>query len=102
MPKRGYRLTPDAALLAIMALFLLGALIALGFLQNLSKENRALIVIFGSVGILGCFASLIFISAFRERFRRRDWLRAMSAGNESSRARHAPNYGMANHLPEHR
>jgi hypothetical protein len=75
-------------------------LIALGFLQNLSKENRALIVIASSVVMLGCFACLILMSAFRKRLRKRVWLRAMAAWDESSRALLRPNYVMANRLGE--
>ena len=100
MRKQGYRVTLEGTLLAIMALFVLGALIALGFLGNLSKENRALIVIVSSVAIIGCFVGLIFISAFRKWLRKRIWLRAMSIWDESSRARSAPNFIMANHLSE--
>jgi hypothetical protein len=83
-----------------MALFGLGALVALGFLQDLSKENRALIIIASSIGILACFLSLIFISAFRKWLRKRIWLRAMSAWNESSRARNAPNFVLPIHSSE--
>ena len=100
MPKRGYRFTLDGTLLAIMALFLLGGLIAFGFLQNLSKENRALIVIASSIVILGCFTCLIFISAFRKWLRRRVWLRAMAAWDESSRAMLTPDFVIANRLAE--
>jgi len=83
-----------------MALFLIGGLIALGFLQNISRENRALIVIAGSVGILGCFACLILMSAFRKRLRKRVWLRVMAAWNESSRARLTTNFVLTNGLAE--
>lgn len=68
--------------------------------MDLSKENRALIVISSSVVVIGCFAGLILISLFRKWLRKRIWLRTMSAWKESSRARHAPNYVMANHLSE--
>jgi hypothetical protein len=100
MPKRGYRFTLDGTLLAIMALFLLGGLIALGFLQNLSKENRALIVFASSGAILVCFTSLISVSAFRKWLRKRVWLRAMAAWDESSRAMLRPNYVMVNRMGE--
>lgn len=100
MPRSRHRAILDRTLLAIIALFVLGGLIALGFLQDLSKENRALIVMTSSVGIIGCFAGLMFLSAFRKRLRKRIWLRAMSAWNESSQARNAPNFNKANHLSE--
>lgn len=100
MPKRGYRFRLDGTLLVIMALFLLGGLIALGFLRNLTKENRALIVIATSLVILGCFVCLILLSAYRKWLRRRVWLKAMVAWQESSRAGIAPNFAQANHLTE--
>ena len=45
MPKYRHRAILEKTLLAIAAVFLLVGIIALGFLQTLSKENRALIVI---------------------------------------------------------
>lgn len=98
MPR--HRAILDRTLLAIIALLVLGGLLALGFLQDLSKENRALIVLASSVGIIGCFVGLMFLSAVRKRLRKRIWLRAMSAWNESSQARNAPNFNKANHLSE--
>ena len=100
MPKQGKRVKLDGALLALMSLLVLGALIALGFLRNLTKENRALIVMASSVGILGCFAAVILISAFRRRFRKRIWLRVMSAWNERSQATISPSFVMNNDISE--
>ncbi|MBN1451798.1 MAG: restriction endonuclease [Anaerolineales bacterium] len=100
MPKRRHRFVPDGTLLAIMALFVVGGLLALGFLGNLSKENRALIVITSNVVILGCFAVLIFLTAFRKQLRRRVWLRTMSAWKECSQTRRAPNFVLTEHLSE--
>lgn len=100
MPKRGYRFRLDGALLTIMALFLLGGLIALGFLRNLTKENRALIVIATSLVILACFACLILLSTYRKWLRRRVWLRVMAAWKESSRTGVAPHFVRANLLSE--
>ena len=67
MPKRRHRFVPDQTLLAIIIIFLLEGLLALGFLKDLSKENRALIVIASSVGIFNGFAGSIFISLFSKR-----------------------------------
>lgn len=100
MPKQGHRAILDGMLLAIMALLVLGGLIALGFLQNLSKENRALIVIISSVGIMSCLGGLIFISGFRKWLRKRVWQRAMAAWNESSQARNTRKFVMTNQLSE--
>ncbi|HJR81507.1 MAG TPA: restriction endonuclease [Anaerolineales bacterium] len=100
MPKPGHRAILDGTLLVIMALLLLGGLIALGFLENVSKENRALIVMIISVGTIGCFGGLLFLSTFRRWWRRRIWLRAMSAWKESSQAALVPNFVLTNHLDE--
>ena len=100
MPRPRHRAILDRTLLATIALFVLGGLIALGFLQDLSKENRALLVTTSSVGIIGCYVGLMFLSAVRKRLRKRIRLRAMSAWNESSQARNAPNFNKVNHLSE--
>lgn len=100
MPKQRKLVTLDGTLLALMALLVLGGLIALGFFQNVSRENRALIVMAISTGILGCFGGVIFIGAFRRRLRKRVWVRAMSAWSETSRAGVAPNFVMTDHLSE--
>jgi len=98
MPGQRHRARLDGILLTIIALFVLGGLIALGFLRNLSRENRALIVIISSAGIIGCFVGLMFLSAFRRRLRKRIWLRAMAAWNESSQARNSPKFMMTSPL----
>jgi hypothetical protein len=100
MLKQGHRVTLDRTLLAITAFFVIGGLIALGFLRNLSKENRALFVMASSVGILGCLAGLAFISALRGWLRKRIWLSAMVVWNESSQAGVAPKFAIAEHLVE--
>ena len=100
MPGQRQRVKLDGILIAIMALLVPGGLIALGFLRNISGENRALVVMAISIGMIGCFAGLIFLSAFRRRLRKRIWLRAMAAWNESSRARNSPNFIMTGPLVE--
>jgi len=79
---------------------MVGGLIALGFLQNLSKENRALIVMVSSIGMIGCLAGLIFISAFRNWLRKRIWHRALSAWSKSSQAGDISNFDMTGRLSE--
>ena len=100
MPRQRHRAILDGTLLTIMALFVLGGLIALGFLRNLSQENRALIVMASSVGMIGCLAGLIFISAFRKWLRKRTWQRAMAAWNANSQARITPKFDITNHVSE--
>ena len=100
MPGLRHRAILDGILLTIIALFALGGLIALGFLQNLPRENRASVVMVSSVGIIGCFVGLMFLSAFRRWLRKRIWLRAMAAWDESSQARNNPKFVMTNQLSE--
>lgn len=100
MPRLRHRAILERTLLAITALFVLGALIALGFLRNLSNEDRALIVIVSSIGIIGCFIGLMFISAFWKQMRKRIWQRVMVAWKESSQDGKTPKFDMTGHLSE--
>lgn len=100
MPKQKHQATLDKTLLAIAAVFLLVGIIALGFSQTLSSENRALIIIASSVGMLVCFAGLMSTNAFWKWLRKRIWRRAMSTWTESSHARNAPKFGLACQLSE--
>jgi len=100
MPKQGHRSTFDKILLAITALFVLGGLTALGSLKNVSEENRALLVIISSLGIMGCLIGLIFINAFWRWLRKQVWQTAMAAWDESSQARLAPKLAGTDSLVE--
>ena len=86
MPRQRQRVKLDGILIAIMALFVLGGFIALGFLRDISSENRALVVMVVSIGIFGCFAGLISLRALRTRLRRRVWQKTMILWKESSLA----------------
>jgi hypothetical protein len=100
MPRQRHRAILDGTLLTITALFMLGALIALGFLRNLSKEDRALIVMVSSIGIIGCFIGLMFISSFWKWLRKRTWQRTMAAWEESSQGGNTPKFDKTGHLSE--
>lgn len=100
MPKKRHRAILEGTLLAIAAVFLLVGMIALGFLQTLSRENRALIVIITSVGVIVCFAGLMSVNAIWKWLRKRTWRRAMSAWMDNSQARKAPKFSLACQLPE--
>jgi hypothetical protein len=100
MPRLRHRAILDRTLLAITALFVLGALIALGFLRDLSKEDRALVIMVSSIGILGCFVGLMFVSSFWKRLRKRTWQRAMAAWKESSQGGNTPKFDITGHLSE--
>lgn len=84
MHRYRYRAILEKTLLAITSLFVLGGLIALGFLTNLSQENRALIIMVSSIGIIGGYMGLVLISAFWKRLRKRTWQKAMAAWKQSS------------------
>ena len=98
MSKQRKQVTLEATLFSLMALLLLGGSIALGLLESLSKENRALIVMISSIGILGCFMGLIFLDTFRSRLRKQVWFKAMSSWKEHSQAGAAPDFQQANQL----
>jgi len=57
-------------------------------------------VMASSIGMIGCLVGLIFISVFRKWFRKRIWLRAMSAWNESSQPRNTPKLDKLSHLSD--
>jgi hypothetical protein len=83
-----------------MVLILLGGVGTLAFSHNLSKENRALIILMGSIGMIACFTGLMYAGSVRKWLRRQIWLQAMSAWKESSRARKSPHFEMADDLSE--
>ena len=100
MAKRGHRTTLDIILLAITALFVLGGFMALGFLKNISQENRALIVMISSLGILGSLATLMLVSIFWMRLRRWTWQRAMAGWYRRYQAGSTPKFVLADHTTE--
>lgn len=100
MPRQRHRAILDGTLLAITALFVMGGLIALGFLRNISEENRALILIISSVGTFGCLIGLMFLSAFWKRLRKRIWLEAMSTWKLNSQSGVTPKSDMTTPLSE--
>ena len=100
MPGQRHRVKLDGILIEIMALFVLGGLIALGFLPGISSENRALVVMAVSAGIFGCFAGLISLSAFRRWLRKRTWQRAMALWRDISHARNIPKFILMENLSD--
>ena len=70
---------------------------ALGFLKNVSQENRALLVIVILVSSFGMFAGLaglLLVSALWRRLRHWTWQRAMTSWDRSSQAKSAPKYAL--------
>jgi hypothetical protein len=100
MAKRGHRTTLDRILLAITALFVLGGFMALGFLEHESQENRALIVIVSSLGMLGGLAALVLIHVAWIRLRSWTWQRAMTGWRRRHQAGSAPKFILPEHLTE--
>ena len=102
MAKRSHRTTLDRILLSITALFVLGGFMALGFLKNVSQENRALLVIViivTSLGMVVGLAGLLFVSAFWRRLRQWTWKRAMTHWNRNSQAGR-PSFSLPRDLPD--
>jgi Restriction endonuclease len=100
MPKQGLRITLDRVFLAIIALFVLGGFMALGFLQKLSEENRALLIIIISTAIIGSLACMMLATVFRRRLRKWTWQRAMASWKRNSRAAIYPKFLLPDTLVE--
>jgi Restriction endonuclease len=100
MSRQRPRVKFDGILIAIMTMLVLGGLVALGFLRDVSRENRALVVIAISLGLIGCFAGLLFLGAFRRWLRKRVWVRAMTVWNESSQASQTPKFILTENLSD--
>lgn len=100
MAKRGHRTTLDRILLAITALFVLGGFMALGFLKNETQENRALIVIVCSLGMLGGLAALVLIHVLWIRLRSWTWQRAMTSWRRRHQVDSAPKFKLPDRLTE--
>jgi hypothetical protein len=92
MTKRGHRTTLDRILLAITALFVMGGFMALGFLKNVTQENRALLVMVSSLGMIGGLAALVFVNVLWSRLRRWTWQRAMAGWHRRYQAGSAPKF----------
>ena len=100
MAKRSHRITLDRFLLAITALFVLGGFMALGFSQKVSEENRALLIIVSSSGIMLSFASLLLLSFYWRRLRRWTWQSAITGWSRSSRAGVSPKFSLPTDLED--
>lgn len=100
MPKQGLRITLDKAFLAITALLVLGGLIALGFFEKISEENRALLIVAISTAIIGSLACMMLLNVFRRRLRRWIWQRAIASWTRNSRAAIPPKYSLPDSLVE--
>jgi hypothetical protein len=100
MSRQRQQVKLDGIIVAIMALLVIGGLIALGFLRDLSRENRALVIMAISLGLVGCFSGLLFLGTLRRWLRKRVWGRAMLVWNESSQARNTPKFVMMDNLSE--
>jgi hypothetical protein len=100
MAKRGHRTTLDRILLAVTALFVLGGFMALGFLKNVSQENRALIIMVSSLGMIGCLAALMLVNAFWIRLRKWTWQRAMAGWHRKYQTGNTPKFILPEHFLE--
>ena len=90
MPKPRPKALIEKALFGLAALCLLLGLSALGFLRDLSRENRALLIIVSSLGLIASFASLIFVRFLWRGLRKRTRQKVLSAWQE-------PNQNTSNH-----
>ena len=100
MAKRGHRTTLDRALLAITALFVLGGFMALGFLKNGSQENRALLFIVSSLGMIATLVLIMVVTLSWRSLRRWTWQRAMSGWHRRYQTASMPKYVLPDPLTE--
>jgi hypothetical protein len=100
MTKRGHRTTLDRILLAITALFVLAGFMALGFLKNVSQENRALIILITSFGMIGCLAALMLANVLWRLLRKWTWQRAMAGWHRRYQTGTTPKFVLPDQMPE--
>ena len=100
MSKLRHRTTLDRFFLSLTALFVLGGFMALGFLKDASKENRALFVIVSSLGMVGSLSILVILGLFWRRLRSWTWQRAMTSWGRSSKANTTPKFVLPAHFQE--
>lgn len=100
MPEPRHHAILDRALTAITFLFVTGGLIALGFLKDLSKENRALIIIISSVGMICSLFGFVVVSVLLRWLRQRIWQKAMSAWVVNSSDDNIAKYDLSSLLSE--
>ncbi len=98
MQKLKVRTLLETTFLGIAALCLLAGVFALGFVENLSKENQARIIFSSSLGVLFCFIGLLAVQTFWRWLRKRIWRRSMTAWQAKSEQDLPPQFDMAHHL----
>lgn len=100
MPNSRHKYIFEQILIGFTAIFLVGGLLALGFLPNLSRENRALIIISTSIVALSSVFGLLVIGRVKKWLRLRLWRRAMAAWKKSSCEDETPEFDLALHLSD--
>lgn len=100
MAKQRHRTTIDRILFAITALSVLGGLLALGFSKENSGENRALLVLISSLGIIVCMMALMFLGAFWRHLRKWTWQRSMVSWERASSVGNTPKFVMSDGIKE--
>jgi hypothetical protein len=73
---------------------------ALGFLKNVSQENRALIIMVSSFGMIGCLAALILVNVLWRRLRKWTWQRAMTGWHRRYQTGNNSKFVLPDHLLE--
>lgn len=73
---------------------------ALGFLKNVTQENRALIIMVSSLGMIGGLAVLMLVHVLWGRLRRWTWQRAMTGWHRRYQVGSTPKYVLPDQLAE--
>lgn len=100
MPQPRPRALIESTFFGLAALCLIMGVWALGFSQEVSREDRALLIIASSVGLLTSFASLIFVRFLWKWLHKRTSRRVLSIWQESLKSQNSPTIDVAHYLSE--
>jgi len=100
MPKPKRRALLENILFGLAAICLAVGISALGFLGDLSRENRALLILISSVGVVVSVIGLFGIHLFWKWLRRRTRERVLSAWQASIQSELPSNVDVAHYLSE--
>lgn len=100
MPQPKPRALIESILFGLVVLCLLLGVWALGFFQDVSGENRALLIVVSSVGLLVSFAGLVFVRYLWKWLQKRTSRKVLSVWQESLQSQKSPAVDVAHYLSQ--
>lgn len=100
MPQPKPKALIERTLLVLAALSLVLGVWALGFLQDISSEDRALLIISSSVGVLGSFVGLLLVRFTRRWWRKRASQKVLTAWQKLLHSDRLPIVDLAHYLSQ--